>query len=184
MSAEDTINANKTVGAGIQVRIEEDWINKFLAERFETIRINEQYQLKNVQVHLSPGLLNILGDIIGKEGTFAVEVTPSWDPDVQQLKIENLQLSTKSKNLFLKSAGWFAQNFLNSRLDAKIEEQANKQYAIQVNKLKSTPLNFPIPIGGTAQINLADITIHEITLIEKAVIITGMIDATLNVELK
>ena len=82
-----------------------------------------------------------------------------------------------SKNFLMKTAGWLASNVLNSTLDKKIEEQANKLFKRQLEKLKTEPLAIPIPKGGTANVKVENITIDHLLFIEHAMEVKASIDA-------
>lgn len=162
----------------IDIRIDESWIDKFLTDQQLVIPINEQHSLTNIRIKLTKGTLHLQADVKDKEGS-SIEVTskPVWDEASQQIKIEDLKLNTTSKNLLLKSAGWFAQTFLNSRIDAKIEEQANLMYRKQLANLRSKPISIPMPNRGIVQIVVSDIKIHHLTIVDQALEVSSTIDA-------
>jgi len=162
----------------IVIRVEESWIDRMLAEQNMVIPINEQYSLSNLKVNITEGSLNFQAEIKEKQGT-TIEVTssPQWDVENQRLLINDLKLKTDSNNLLLKSAGWLAQTFLGGKIDKKLEEQANKMYRKQLEKLKEKPIEIPIPKGGKAKVMLSDVTIHDLAFLERAIGVTATIDA-------
>ncbi len=143
-----------------------------------TIPINEQYSLYNLRINIGEGTLNFQADIKEKEGT-TIEVTsrPEWDAKNQRILISDLKLKTDSNNFLLKSAGWLAQTFLGAKIDKKLEEQANKMYRIQLEKLKEKPIEIPIPNNGKAKVMLSAITIHELAFLDQAIGVTATIDS-------
>ena len=168
----------------VDIILEESWIHHFLEEQQTEIPINEQYTLTNLKIILGDATLNFQADLKGKEGTsMDVTSTPIWNAEDQTLRIENLDINTNSRNFLLKSAGWLAQNILGSRIDAKIEEQANRMYAKQLEKLKSKPVEIPLPKGGTAKVSISNIIIHELDFRPQALHVRATIDAFWNIHL-
>ena len=168
----------------IVVRLEESWIARMIAERKLEIPINEQYTLTNLKVNLSEGSLNFQAEVKEKDGT-TIEATcsPHWDKEKQRIEINDLKLKTDSNNLLLKSAGWIAQTFLGGTIDKKLEEQANKMYQQQLQKLKEKPIELDIPIGGKAKVTLTGINVQELAFLENAIGITATVDSHLFVHL-
>lgn len=168
----------------LEILLEETWIDRFITEHKTEVPINEQYTITNLKINIGAGTLNFKADLKEKEGTsIDLTSTPVWEVENQRILIENLDLETSSKNILLKTAGWFAQNFLNNTIDKKIEEQVNRMYQKQLAKLKSQPLDVPIPKGGNAKITIANITINELTFIEHAIHIKAMIEGIGKIQL-
>jgi len=169
----------------VEIHIEESWIDKFLSEQQLIIPINEKINLRNLKINLLPGILNIQADIVDKEGS-SIDITsqPKWNPDNQHLSIENLKIKAKSKNLLLKGAGWFAQHFLNAKLDQKIEEEVNILHAKQLEKLKKDPVIIPIPKAGNAIVEVRNIIIHELIFVEHGIKVIASIEGLWKVNLK
>jgi len=164
--------------------IEESWIDNIVSEYKPEIPINEKITLSNIRVQVGTGILNVLADLKDKdESTINVTVQPSWDVANQSLLINDLKLKTDTKNVFLKSAGVFAQLFLNAKIDKKLEEQANKMFHKQLQKLKDKPIEFPIPKGGIAKVLISSIIIHELEFLDQAIRVKATVDGVLNVEL-
>jgi len=161
----------------VEILIDESWIDRFLAERQIAIPIDEKTHLTNLRINLAGGLLNVQADITEKEGSSVeLSVRPWWDASNQVLNIEDLNINTKSKNILVKSAGWFTQHFLNSRLDKKIEEKANGLFKTQIEKIKAGPVNFPIPKAGNAQVSVKEITVNELIFVDHAIRVKATID--------
>lgn len=162
----------------LEILIEESWIDQFLSEQQLIIPINDRMHLSNLKINLDTGKLNIQADIEEKEGSsIDMSSRPIWEASSQTLHIADLKLRTKSNNLLLKGASWFAQHFLNAKLDKKIEEQVNLLYSNHMEKMRKNPLNIPIPKAGRATVEVANITIHELEFIEHAIRVNATIDA-------
>ena len=168
----------------VDIVIDEAWIDDMLDEHLSELKINEQYTLINIRISLGEGTLNFQADLKEKEGTsLNVTSTPVWDPESQKLRIENLDIHTDSKNFLLKSAGWLAQTFLTGKIDSKVEEQANRMIAKQIEKLKSKPLEIPLAKAGTAKVTVSNIVVHQIIVKVKSVQVRATIDAFWNIHL-
>jgi hypothetical protein len=164
----------------VEIQIEETWIDRFLWERQLVIPVSEQYSLTNLRVTLGQGVLQLKADLKEKPGTSVeVSASPRWDQESQLLLIENFQLDTTSKNLLLSAAGWFAQHFLQGKLDKKLEEQSNRLLKEQLEKLKSKPMEIPIPKGGNAHVMVEDIKVKELVITNHTIRIKAMLDASL-----
>lgn len=168
----------------VDLLIEESWIDNIVNEYKPEIPINEKITLSNIRVQIGAGILNVLADLKDKdESTIDITVQPTWDAEHQSLLINDLKLKTDTKNVFLKSAGVFAQLFLNAKIDKKLEEQANKMYHKQLQKLKDRPIEIPIPKGGTAKVVISSITIHELEFLDLVLRVKATIDGIMNVKL-
>ena len=159
----------------VEVRIEESWINKFLSERGIVIPINEKIHLSGLKIDMKDNILTVEADISEKEGS-SIEIVsrPVWDVANQSVHIEDFKLETKSKNLLVKSAGWFTQLF--SKVDTKIEEQMNHLLAAQLEKIKKDPVHFPIPKSGQALVDVTNITVQEMVILDHAIGVTATIE--------
>src|SRR5688572_8544893 len=124
----------------VEIQLDESWLDKMLDERQPDIPINEKIVLTNIQVNLQEGRLNVLADLKDKDSGIEVTTRPVWDANTQRIIINDLKLKTDTKNVFLKSAGLFANVFLNSTIDRKLEEQVNQMYVKQLEKLKEKPV--------------------------------------------
>lgn len=167
----------------IAIDIDESWIDNLLSQYRIDLPINDKISLTNMRVDLADGLLNFHADLKDKSSSVELTTRPRWDAERQYLTIEDLQLETNTQNLLLKSAGWFAQTFLNSTIDRKVEEQVNKMYLKQLEKLKEKPLDIPIPQGGTAKVMLSSIIIHELIFMTRTVHIKATVNGHLQVQL-
>lgn len=183
---EPQINSNTSEDCSsiqLQIVIDESWIDSILAQYRIDIPINDKISLTNLRVNIGEGELNFQVDLKDKNSSIELNARPHWDAARQFLAIEDLKMETSTKNVFLKSAGWIAQNFLGGTIDRKIEEQANKALAKQIEKLKEKPVEVPIPKGGKAKIMITSIQIHELIFVPQAVHVRATVDATFNVHL-
>lgn len=167
----------------LQIVIDESWIDSILSQYRIDIPINDKISLTNLRVNIGEGILNFKVDLKDKSTSLDLTARPGWDADRQYLSIEDFDMETNTNNLFLKSAGWIAQNFLGGTIDRKIEEQANKALAKQIEKLKEKPVEIPIPKGGKAKVMITSVTIHELIFLTSAIHVRATVDAKLNVHL-
>jgi len=179
------LSPNDCSSIQVEILIEESWIDRFLVEQQVIIPINDKTHLTNLKINLDSGMLNLQADFEEKEGS-SIEITsrPMWDPLQQYLHIEDLKIQTKSKNLLFKSKGWFAQHFLNAKLDKKIEEQANLLYSKQLEKIKKDPVNLPIPKAGNVMVAVTNITIHELIFIDHGIKVKASIEGLWKLNLR
>ncbi len=168
----------------IEILIEESWIDNYLSNLKVVIPINEQYSLTNLKINLGVGTLNFTANLQDKESS-SVEINsrPEWDATNQRILITDLKLKTDSNNLFLKSAGWFAQTFMGSKIDRKIEEQANIMLQKQFEKLKEKPIEIPVPKGGVAKIMISSLHIDELLFVYQGIEVMATVNTYLKVHL-
>jgi hypothetical protein len=168
----------------VEILIRESWINWFLEEKQVNIPVNDNIHLHKMKISLNSEFLNLQTDIRENENSsISLSFRPIWNPESQNLQIEDLKLQTKSKNLLLKSKAWFAQHFLNSKLDKQIEEQANLLYAGQLKKLKQEPVNIPIPKTGNAIVSISNIRILHLVFEDQLIRVHAMIEGFWKLEL-
>ena len=101
---------------------------------------------------------------------------PEWDPLRQYLRIQDFKFETKSKNVLLKSKSLFAQLFLTSKLDKKIEEKMNQLYQEQLEKLKKKPVTIPIPKTGNAEVSVSNIVVHKLIVNKQSIHVKATIE--------
>src|SRR5688572_22549985 len=168
-----------------EILIDEPWIDKMIHDYKVDIPINEKYILTNLRIGVGEGLLFFVADLKGKEDT-SIEVTarPVSNAEKQYLNINDLKLKTDTQNVLIKSAGIFANLFLNEKIDKTIEEQANRQYAQQLEKLKEKPVEIPLANHGAAKIKVSSIFVHELEFLNQAIRMKATIEALPNIHLK
>ena len=98
----------------VEVMVHETWIDKFLANHALVIPVGEKYHLANLKVDLVDGSLKMQADIQEKQGSsIIITCKPFWNVEQQQIQLTDLRIDTLSKNILLKSAGWFAKTFMS-----------------------------------------------------------------------
>ncbi|MEO7927587.1 MAG: DUF4403 family protein [Saprospiraceae bacterium] len=161
----------------VEIIIEESWINQFIREKQIVLTLDEKNHLTTLQVSIRAGSLSVSADILEKDGSsLELNAQPEWDANRQQLSIKDVKLQTSSKNLWVKSAGWFAQAFLNSRIDKKIADQANLLYRTQLEKILKEPVHFPIPKTGGGEVDITAISVRELIFTDQAIRVKATID--------
>lgn len=161
----------------LEIILEESWINQFIHEKQIVIPLDDKTHLTNLQIRIQAGSLSLNADIAEKEGSsIELSAQPDWDASQQHLSINDVNLQTTSNNVWVKTAGWFAQVFLNSRIDKKIEEQANSLYHTQLDKILKEPVHFPIPKTGSAEVDVSAITIQELIFTDQAIRVKATIE--------
>lgn len=159
------------------VSIDEKWINRFLEKKKYEFPIHEKYTLNKFHVVISSEAIGITASIREKRATkLEITILPFWSESEQKLQIRELKVGTSTKNIFLKSAGWIAQAFLNATIDRKLEEVTNEMIQKQMKKLRAKPLSIPVPLGGVVAASVQALTIHDVFLSE------GKIEAAVHVE--
>lgn len=144
------------------VQIKESWINRFVTAKDLKVPLNENYTLGQIAFTLEENRLMVSGEILEKPGSFVeLTCTPVWNADAQQIELGDLQLQTQSKNLLLKTAGWFAQTFMQSKLDTLIGQSTNQLYAQYLANIQHEPVELHIPHGGHLTISVSSVRIHE-----------------------
>ena len=157
--------------------VEESWINQLLQKQELIIPVSEKYSLSNLRCILEEGKLTLQGDIIEKEGSaISVICLPKWDTIQQRIHLEELEIKTHSNNLFVKSAGWFANTFMGAKIDKKIEEAANHLYNRQLDAMRTKGITMPISKEGIANVRLRTLVINEMTFHDQNIHVKAMID--------
>ena len=168
----------------IEVHVEASWIDQILAKQQLSIQVSEQYSLNNLRIDLGEGKITLQADIQEKEGS-AVKVTclPVWDVENQKILLEEIDIKLISKNILLKSAGWFATTFMGAKIDKKIEESVNQLYLQQLNNILEEGISIPIKNGGSASVQVRSIVISEMTFLDHSIKVKAMIDGQWLLEL-
>ncbi len=168
----------------IEVDVTESWIDRFISGQELTIQVSDAYTLVNLKANLEEGKLTMLADIQEKEGS-SIQITcfPKWDVGQQQIQLEDLKIDTLSKNILLKSAGWFAKTFMSAKIDKKIEEATAKLYTQQLNKILTEGISIPIKKGGSADVQVKSITITEMLFLDHNVKVKAMVEGIFKLQL-
>ncbi len=161
----------------IEVLVKETWINRFLSHHELEIPISDQYHLIHLRADLADGKIMMLAGIKEKEGSsLKITCLPKWDIERQRILLEELDIKTVSKNILLKSAGWFAKTFMGAKIDKKIEEATNQLYADQIKTILKDGIAFPLPKAGNAMVQVRSVTISEMIFANRAIKVKAMID--------
>lgn len=168
----------------LEVEVGEDWINRFLHKQQLIIPVNDQFSLNNLKLELEEGKITLQADIVEKDGS-AVRLTclPSWEPEKQRIQLDEIDIKLISKNILLKSAGWFATTFMGNKIDKKIEQTANQLYTNQTNKLIEEGIAVPIKDEGRAEVIMKSIVINEMYFLDHAIQVNVLIQGHLKLQL-
>lgn len=154
-------------GWPIKVAVTEAWINKFLAHQQVVIPVNDQYTLCNLQISMNEGKISLQADIKEKVGTaIRIVCLPTWEVNLQLIQFEELEIKTLTKNLLIKSAGWFAKTFMGAKMDKRIEIAANQLYQTHLSSLLNDGLKLPIPEGGRAVVGIDSVFITAMSFLD------------------
>lgn len=167
-----------------QVRISEAWINHFLDEKNIKVPLSKKHHLTSLYFEFYPDQLRLQGDIVEKPGSvIELQCTPEWDATAQVIKLSELQIRIRSKNILVKSAGWFTRTFLQSRLDKKVEQAINMQYRKWLTEILGKSMTLPAIMGGQVDVELMKWNVRSITLAEKHMDVTLEIEGQLFVSM-
>ena len=169
----------------VEVMVHETWIDKFMANHALVIPVGEKYHLANLKVDLVDGSLKMQADIQEKQGSsIIITCKPFWNVEQQQIQLTDLRIDTLSKNILLKSAGWFAKTFMSAKIDKQIEEATSRLYALQMETILKDGISIPIPNSGSANVLVRSITINEMVFLHHGIKVKAMIDGYWKLELK
>ena len=169
----------------VEVMVHESWIDKFMANHALVIPVGEKYHLVNLKVDLEEGTLKMQADIQEKQGSsIIITCKPIWNAEQQQIQLTDLRIDTHSKNILLKSAGWFVKTFMGSKIDKQIEEATSRLYALQMETILRDGITIPIPNSGTAKVLVRSISITEMTFQHNLIKVKALIDGHWKLELK
>lgn len=169
----------------IEVLVEESWIDHFLSKQELIIPVSEKYNLCHLKIDIGKGKLSMQAEIKEKEGSvISISCLPKWDVSLQRILLEQLEVKTSSKNVLVKSAGWFAKTFMGTKIDKKIEEATNQLYTKQMQAILSNGITIPFPHGGSASVQVRSITINEMIFVDHSIKVKAMIDGYWHLHLK
>lgn len=177
-----TLNDRSTLR--LHVRLAEAWIQKLADEKDFSIAVGDQYQLHHFHIKIEPGLLLIKAEIVDKPGSvIKLACQPIWEANEQKLRLEEVEIKTKSKNLLVKSAGWVASKFMQEKIDKKLEEQINHLYQTNLEKILTQPLSIPIKGHGLVNINAKALLIQKMEFEEGEIQVDVEINGVYKIEL-
>lgn len=173
-----------TSSIDLPVSIEENWFQQLLKKNEFVIPVGDQYQLHDLTCHLAPDMITVIGSIMGKPDSFVeVSTRPVWDENLQRLVLHDIRIQTRTKNLLLKSAAWFASAFLQEKIDQKLEGYLHELYQHQISKISAEPLRIPIADKGFANMEIGTIRIHDMQFLAGRIDVMASIHGTWNVVL-
>jgi hypothetical protein len=165
-----TDQATDTSALTIDIQIEEAWIRKMIRKDNRTFTLRDK-QFDQISVSLNPDLVTIGAKVVGKENsTVGISIRPKWNASQQKLIVEDVLLQTKTTNIILKSMGWIASNFMQEKINDKIEEAAKGMFEKYLAEYTAKPVIVPLKEHGTATANVKSVIIHSIAFVEKAIV--------------
>ena len=168
----------------IDIRIDEAWIRKMIKKQDLTFSIKDR-QFNQVSISLNEGQLTFGARVVDKkEAIVGITARPRWDAELQQFFLEDVLIQTKTTNLVLKSMGWIASNFMQEKIDDKIESYVRELHKQYLEAILTKPVNVPIKDHGMASATVKSVTIHSVQFIEKAILVNVTIEGLLNVQLQ
>lgn len=174
----------KTTPMQVTFRIREDWINAFLDRQALAIPLRDSYTLSRLSVGLSTAGIRLTGDIGPVTGArLEASAGIRWDVPAQRLYIEDLEVKTHTRNLKVKSAGWFAATFLLTKITRRAETAVHELIQAYLLKLSAEAVVFPIPGQGTASALLRQVVIDDLWLAEKKLTVTATLTGSWAVDL-
>jgi hypothetical protein len=169
----------------VEVMVHESWIDRFMAHHELVIPVGEKYHLIDLKVDLEAGSLKMQADIQEKRGSsIIITCKPLWNAEHQQIQLTDLRIDTLSKNILLKSAGWFAKTFMGAKIDKQIEEATSRLYTLQMEKILRDGISIPIPNAGSANVLVRSVTIIEMIFLHQGIKVKAMIDGYWKLELQ
>ncbi len=159
------------------------WINQFLQKQNIEIPISDQYNLSNLKVELEDTKVSVEADIKEKSNSsIKLECVPIWNTYEQRFFIEDIALKTDTNNILIKSAGWFANTFMGTKLDKKIEEALNHLFNLKKEELIKNGIPIPLPDGkGHALVKTLEIEDMKFSAI--GITVKAQMEVTLEFEL-
>lgn len=169
----------------VEVMVHESWIDRFITNHPLVIPVSDKYHLVNLKADLEEGTLKMQADIQEKQGSSVIiTCKPFWNVEQQQMQLTDLEIDTVSKNILLKSAGWFANIFMGAKIDKRIEEATSRLYALQMETILRDGIPIPIPNSGNATVLVRSITISEMNFQHQGIKVKALIDGYWKLELK
>lgn len=136
----------------VRIRIRQSWINAYLTRKAVTVPLRDGYALHRLRIAIDQEAMQLSGELVDYPGSFVEAVTAvRWDSAAQRLYFDNLNVQTRTKNIKIKSAGWFAGRFMQDKIDRQVEEAVNGLFRQHLDTLLEAPLRIPLPGNGTAE---------------------------------
>lgn len=145
----------------ILVRLEETWIAHLIQRDEWVVPVGEQYQLHHLQFKIGEGSLILVAEIVGKPGSFVeVRGKPFWDIPAQKLIVNDLQFETRTRNILIKSAAWFASTFMQEKIDKRIEAYTRNLFLHHLERITSWAIEIPVSGNGVAIAKISSLWIN------------------------
>ena len=161
----------------VHIRIRQAWINAYLTRQAVTVPLRDGYALHRLQVAIDPETMKLTGELVDYPGSFVDAVTAvRWDIAAQRLYFDNLNVQTRTKNIKIKSAGWFAGRFMQEKIDRQVEEAVNGLFRQHLDKLLESPLRIPLPGNGMAEGTVTQLRIDSLASGEGAIEIAASLE--------
>lgn len=168
----------------VHIRIRQAWINAYLTRQAVTVPLRDGYALHHLHITVEPETMQLSGELVDYPGSFVDAVTAvRWDSAAQRLYFDNLTVQTRTKNLKIKSAGWFAGRFMQDKIDRQVEEAVNGLFRHHLDKLPEAPLSLPLPGNGMANGRVTQMRIDKLIPEAGAITIVASLEGRWSIEL-
>lgn len=172
-------------GMLVEFSIGEAWINRFLANRELVVPLTKKYNLTRWSVHMELDKVFAQADILEKKGSrVMVNCHPVWDSTLQHIVLEDIQIEMVSKNILVKSAGWFAKTLMAAKLSRKAEQAINQLFQKQIADLLAQGLKIPVMGEGLAHFQFSEVMIKEWKFRPEEVVVKVVVNGQGNLKLK
>ncbi len=168
----------------VRIRIRQGWINAYLTRQAVTVPLRDGYALHRLHIAIDPETMQLTGELVDYPGSFVEAATAvRWDSAAQRLYFDNLNVQTRTKNIKIKSAGWFAGKFMQDKIDRQVEEAVNGLFRQHLDKLLESPLRIPLPGNGVAEGTVTHLRIDSLMPEAGAITIMASLEGRWSVEL-
>jgi hypothetical protein len=161
----------------LELMIRPSWIDRFLISQQVRIPISDAYTLVNLKI--IPGLDTIAleAEIEEKPGSeIRIHAIPEWISGEQRIVVSDIQIQMISKNIILKTAGWFARTFMTASIDKKLEEAAAGLFNHQKERILENGIQIPIPDTGSLSARVLSVTITSMKFTDDGIAVKSMIE--------
>lgn len=171
-------------GIQLDIRIDEAWIRKQIKQKDLSFTIKDR-EFNQVSISLNENQLTFGARVADKKHSIVgITIQPRWDAAQQQIFIEDVLIQTKTTNLVLKSMGWIASNFMQEKIDVRVQSYAQEYFQRYKKELLSKPLDIPMKGHGMAKAHISAIIIHSVQFIEKAILAKVTLQGSFNAHLQ
>jgi hypothetical protein len=168
----------------VDLRIDEAWIRKMIRQEDRTFRLKD-YEFHQLSLSLNADMVTVGARVAGKKNSMVgITARPLWNAAHQKFEIRDVLVQTKTTNIILKSMGWLASNFMQDKMDERIEGMAQQFYQRYLEKVTTGPVEIPLRGHGKATGTIRSIRIHSIRFMEKAILVSASIEGTWHIHLQ